>query len=105
MLKLAIPRVLSVSLDKVDPLPMTWRKQRDEFKTSSPRAPSQQGQTPAFEEMQKGDLFIACGRPSNREADVPLTLLHPVFGRFVDDCQNTKLTAADYKVAKVLREK
>src|SRR5262245_46724002 len=84
---------------------MTWRKQRDEFEASPPRAPSQQGQTPAFEEMQKGNLFIACGRPLDREADVPLTLLHPVFGQFVDDCQKTRLTAADYNIAKVLREK
>jgi hypothetical protein len=36
---------------------------------------------------------------------VPLTLLHPVFGQFVDDCQKTRLTVADYNIAKVLREK
>jgi hypothetical protein len=103
--ELAICRVLLVLLDKVGPLLTTWRKQRDEFEASPPCLPSQQGQTPAFEEMQKTNLFIACGWPLDQEGNVPLTLLHPVFGQFVNDCQKTRLMAADYNIAKVLREK
>jgi hypothetical protein len=95
----------SVSSDKVAPLPKTWQQQREKFKRTKARAPSQQGQTPEFEELQKGDLYYACGRPVEREADVPLTLLHPVFGQFVDDCRKIAPTRADYAVAFQLREK
>jgi hypothetical protein len=97
--------VLLALLDKVGPLPTTWRREQDEFGALSPHLPLQQGHTPAFEEMQKTNLFIAYGQPLEQEADVPLTLLHPVFGQFVDDCQKMRVTVADYNIAKVLREK
>jgi hypothetical protein len=66
----------------------------------------QQGQTPEFEELQKNDAtFYACGRPLGREASVPLTLLHPIFGRFVDNCGKIILMCNDYNIASQLKEK
>ncbi|KAL6306639.1 hypothetical protein BKA93DRAFT_823843 [Sparassis latifolia] len=39
-----------------------------------------------------------------RPGGVPVTLLHPVFGQFVDDASNTTLTSEDYEFAWVLRK-
>ncbi|KIK92005.1 hypothetical protein PAXRUDRAFT_148231, partial [Paxillus rubicundulus Ve08.2h10] len=36
-----------------------------------------------------------CDRPCDSEETVPVTLLHPVFGKFLDDCQTYEITAKD----------
>lgn len=47
----------------------------------------------SFREYQKNrDEQIPCGRPRSIEDTIPTTLLHPVFGQFVDDCQNITVT-------------
>ncbi|KAH8924591.1 hypothetical protein BT69DRAFT_1349368 [Atractiella rhizophila] len=38
---------------------------------------------------------IFCNRPRSATTTNPTTLLHPVFGRFLDDCENYEITAAD----------
>ncbi|KAI6030249.1 hypothetical protein EDC04DRAFT_3115486 [Pisolithus marmoratus] len=38
---------------------------------------------------------IPCGRPYRYEETIPTTLLHPVFGQFVDDCRKIEVTAED----------
>ena len=50
-------------------------------------------------------MFYPCGRPLKREAAVPLTLLHPIFGRFVDDCGKIMPRREDYAIAHQLKEK
>ena len=40
-------------------------------------------------------MQIPCGRPRNPEELIPVTLLHPVFGQFVDDCQTGRMTEDD----------
>jgi hypothetical protein len=48
--------------------------------------------------------FYDCGRPAGREPAVPLTLLHPVFGHFVDDAKKIVPTREDYAIAHKLKQ-
>jgi hypothetical protein len=43
--------------------------------------------------------FYGCNRPPTREPGLPLTLLHPVFGKFVEDAKMISPTRNDYVVA------
>lgn len=38
---------------------------------------------------------IPCGRSHDLEEIIPLTLLHQVFGQFIDDCQTGTVTEDD----------
>jgi len=41
------------------------------------------------------DKYDPCGRPRDPQERIPVTLLHPVFGQFVDDCKTVMPTADD----------
>lgn len=93
----------NVASDGVSPLPIpTWQEQREQCKLNLPRrAPSSQAQPSAFKRLQEGvDGFYGCSRPPSREPGVPLTLLHPVFGKFVDDAKTISPTSEDYSTAR-----
>ena len=91
--------------DKVPPLPLTWRQQREECRKRKRQAPSTEGQPAEFKELQKDDVaFYGCNRPLDREPRVPLTLIHRIFGEFVDDAKKIAPKRQDYAAAKKLIE-
>ena len=60
-----------------------------------PEAPSNGGDPQKFRDAQKKDTRIPCNRPSGFSTTLPPTLLHPVFGKFIDDTENSIPTADD----------
>ncbi|KAI5995839.1 hypothetical protein F5J12DRAFT_855433 [Pisolithus orientalis] len=70
---------------------------RNNFLRDRPKkSPSSSGQPSSFHNLQ-GNLNtrIPCGRPRNNEETIPATLLHPVFGQFLDGCQTEEVKAED----------
>ena len=66
------------------------------LKSAKTEKPSKSGTPSAFRTRQLGRFKpIPCGRPRDCEETVPTTLLHPVFGQFVDDCQSVEVTPED----------
>ncbi|KAG2362906.1 hypothetical protein BDR07DRAFT_1450949 [Suillus spraguei] len=60
------------------------------------QSPSQSSHPSSFRERQNDkELQITCGRPRDLEETIPATLLHPVFGQFIDDCQTHTITGED----------
>jgi hypothetical protein len=65
-----------------------------------PKAPSTTGQPKEFAIRQKNSTTaIACGRPRGTADTIPVTLLHPIFGRFVDDIDTHEPTREDNEFA------
>jgi hypothetical protein len=60
-----------------------------------PDAPSNGGDPQKFHDAQQQDTRIPCNRPSGFSPTLPPTLLHPVFGKFIDDAENSIPTADD----------
>ncbi|KAG2362917.1 hypothetical protein BDR07DRAFT_1460627 [Suillus spraguei] len=61
----------------------------------------------SFRERQRDEkLQIACGHPRDLEESIPVTLLHPVFGQFIDNCRTHMITEEDnnlvYELANVM---
>ncbi|KAG2084900.1 hypothetical protein BD769DRAFT_1374621, partial [Suillus cothurnatus] len=77
---------------------------REEYLAKFPKkAPSSQGKPSEFEDIQKDpNLAIRWDRPRNAADTIPSTLLHPIFGEFMDDCENHEPTAADNKLVMAL---
>jgi hypothetical protein len=73
---------------------------RSTFLNNSPhKSPSAGGQTADFSSRQHRDAqAIACNRPSSASDVIPVTLLHPVFGEFIDDCDNYEPNKKDHDV-------
>jgi hypothetical protein len=68
-----------------------------------PEAPSTLGVASLFRKEQAiSERTIYCNRPPNAFDPIPVTLLHPVFGRFVDDTENVEPTAADNRLVRDL---
>ena len=44
----------------------------------------------AIVEGQTADAKILCSRPPETSPPIPLTLLHPIFAKFVDDCEHSQ---------------
>ena len=57
-------------------------------------SPSQQGEASNFKTFQSMDCRIEWTRPPGA-LSIPVTLLHPIFGQFVDDCDTHKPTSED----------
>ena len=53
-------------------------------------APSSGGQPKIFAEKQATDAKILCSRPPGTSPPIPLTLLHPIFAEFVEDCEQSQ---------------
>ncbi|KAI6164066.1 hypothetical protein EDD17DRAFT_1775794 [Pisolithus thermaeus] len=57
------------------------------------RYPSENGAPSSFLRDQLVDSkCIPCGRPLHAQETIPPSLLHPVFGQFLDDCQNMEVS-------------
>jgi hypothetical protein len=60
------------------------------------KAPSTTGLPAEFRKLQSGETpIIFFNRPPDAASSTPLTLLHPIFGQFVHDCEALKPTAED----------
>ncbi|KAF8157793.1 hypothetical protein B0H34DRAFT_844095 [Crassisporium funariophilum] len=72
---------------------------RDREKFCSQRkaeAPSNGGEPQMFLDRQANtDRYIPCNRPFSRPIALPLSLLHPIFGEYVDDADNCVPTPDD----------
>jgi hypothetical protein len=56
-----------------------------------------------FAELQRDERHtIRWNRPPSAASSIPSTLLHPIFGEFIDDCENYEPTAADNKLVWIL---
>ena len=66
------------------------QKERQQFADGlSKMAPSSAGFPSEFSELQQNlAQHIMWSRPPGGDATIPVTLLHPIFRRFVDDCEN-----------------
>ncbi|KAM6501181.1 hypothetical protein JOM56_004195 [Amanita muscaria] len=63
---------------------------------SRPMEPSTAGEPNGFSKRQENpDQMIYCNRPRDAFAPIPVMLLHPIFGQFIDDCENYKPTEKD----------
>jgi hypothetical protein len=77
--------------------PLEVRKLRTAFlQARKPVAPSSAGRASEFgKHQQKSKKMIPCNRPYGAAAMIPVTLLHPVFGQFKDDCDTLTPTKDD----------
>ena len=48
-----------------------------------------------FSKFQENEFSIAWARPRSAEYPIPVTLLHPIFRQFLDNCKNYQLNSAD----------
>ncbi|KAG2335614.1 hypothetical protein BDR05DRAFT_971585 [Suillus weaverae] len=72
------------------------KKKKSQSGSKRSHSPSNDSQPSSFRERQRDEkLQIACGRPRDLEEAIPATLLHPVFGQFIDDCQTHTITEED----------
>ena len=71
--------------------PMSESSRRHHFlEGRRAEAPSSGGQPKIFAEKQATDAKILCNRPPGTSPPIPLTLLHPIFAKFVDDGENSQ---------------
>jgi hypothetical protein len=77
---------------------------RYEYLENDTEAPSIAGIPQNFSRMQEKKEFL-CSRPREASGPVPVTLLEPIFAKFVDDCQNYQPTAEDNNFVWQLSEK
>ena len=69
------------------------------------RPPSQLAQPSNFKALQESKPgCYGCCRPPSREPLLPLTLIHPVFGEFVNDIETITPMRSDYAMAFELRQ-
>ncbi|KAG1860902.1 hypothetical protein F4604DRAFT_1957637 [Suillus subluteus] len=80
------------------------RQLRSEYSRKFPQnAPSSQGKPSEFKDIQEDpDLTIHWDRPPSAAHTIPTTLLHPIFGAFMDDCENHEPTPDDNKLVMAL---
>ena len=70
------------------------------LKKNKPAAPSSEGVVGVFSRRQENSTKrIECNRPPSTAPTTPLTLLHPVFGEFLDTCNSGDVTAEDHDFA------
>src|SRR5262245_4986771 len=74
------------------------RQKQNQRATVKP--PSTAGMPKEFNKLQHGPEgpVFAFYRPPTAAPKIPITLLHPVFGQFVDDCQNHTPMVDDNKL-------
>ena len=60
------------------------------LETRRAEAPSTGGEPANFAKKQETDGKIFCGQPPETSPPIPLTLLHPIFAQFVDDCEHSQ---------------
>ncbi|KAG2029989.1 hypothetical protein BDR03DRAFT_879427 [Suillus americanus] len=68
-------------------------------KSKRSQSPSSASHPSSFRERQGNQkLQIACGRPRELDETIPTTLLHPVFGQFIDDSRTHTITEEDNRL-------
>jgi hypothetical protein len=88
------PPLLHPDFGGADPIKMA----REDFLKARPKrqSPSDGSHPLSYRKIQReGKTQIPCGRPRDPEEIIPVTLLHPVFGQFLDDCQTKMMTEDD----------
>lgn len=66
-------------------------------------APSSQGVPSKFDELQRDKHHtIHWNQPPSASSSIPPMLLHPIFGKFINDCKNYEPTAADNRLVWML---
>jgi hypothetical protein len=87
-----LPERLTQGLDRVPPaayknLDEVRQHRRQYISTFPKKPPSSQAVPHEFSKLQENHSHaIDCNRPSLAAATIPVTLLHVIFGQFVDDC-------------------
>ena len=66
-------------------------------------SPSEAATSKRFKQMQMKEPMILCHRPPGATG-IPVTLIHPVFGEFVDNCSSIIRTYADYDLVNSLSQ-
>ena len=93
-------KISSQPLDTRSPLHQTQTLRQLYVKNFPDNAPSSQGVPSQFAKLQRNKRHtIRWDQPPPAASSIPSTLLHPIFGKFIDDCENYKPTAADNKLA------
>ena len=79
-------------------------KERQQFNAKLPAmAPSTLGDPAKISKIQATDTQkFVWSRPPDADATIPVTLCHPVFRQFVDDCQTHQLIDKDNKLVREL---
>jgi len=98
------PRSLFPPSTYRDPIrpPDQLAQDRQQFcRQRKPDAPSNGGDPNKFRDAQKKDTHISCNWPSGLSTTLPPTLLHPVFGNFIDDAENCIPAADDVQLLHV----
>jgi hypothetical protein len=86
--------------NKSTPLSLSnMKKERQRFSRGFPvKAPSSMAIPSNFSKLQKDEFQIACSRPRDAEPPIPITLLHPIFRQFLDNCEHHQPDSADNKL-------
>lgn len=96
-------RLIAPSTDQPRPIKSTQlvAVERGKYlKDNKPIAPSSAGRPDEFSKRQQDPKKrVECNRPPSAAARIPATLLHPVFGEFLDTCNSGKVTADDHRFA------
>lgn len=76
------------------------------LQSTKSKSPSSLGQPKEFARQQKDPAkTIYCDRPPDATDTIPVTLLHPVFGQFLDDIDTYEPTSEDNSLALDLSKK
>ncbi|KAH8917023.1 hypothetical protein BT69DRAFT_1355087 [Atractiella rhizophila] len=87
------------SLEQLD----VGAQRRAFLETNPSERPSTAGKLEAFMNRQSHpNTMIYCNRPETAAATIPPTLLHPVFGTFLDKCESHEVTLEDNALAREL---
>ncbi|KIM89780.1 hypothetical protein PILCRDRAFT_196256 [Piloderma croceum F 1598] len=93
----------SQPLDNQSPLDLTQSLHQLYMQNFPNTAPSSQGVPSAFAELQRDEEhIIRLNRPPSAASATPSTLPHPIFGKFINECENHEPTAADNKLVLTL---
>ncbi|KIK77136.1 hypothetical protein PAXRUDRAFT_835096 [Paxillus rubicundulus Ve08.2h10] len=79
------------------------KKNKSQSRSKRSQSPSSGSHPSSFRERQGNEkLQIPCGRPRDLQETIPTTLLHPVFGQFIDDCHTHAITEEDNNLVEEL---
>ncbi|KAK2459588.1 hypothetical protein APHAL10511_008398 [Amanita phalloides] len=94
---------LPVTVDVLTPLPRLREQRKAVYDAGKTERPSTLAKPDVFARWQRGNA--SCAWPYGREQPVPLSLLHPVFGQFIDESEMAVPTWKDYNMVAELRTK
>ncbi|KAF5348124.1 hypothetical protein D9756_010741 [Leucocoprinus leucothites] len=84
-------------------------KTRDDYFKKFPKRPPSEIAAPSeISILQKPSsahgILFHCNRPQAAEPPIPLTLLHPIFNEFLDDCNNCTTTQKDHSLVREISQ-